>query len=78
MNMKEKIKNNLIALIGIAVGFVGGLLYWKFVGCATGTCPLSSNWMIMLAYGGLTGGLIGNLIDEKVRNRKTRDASADK
>jgi hypothetical protein len=73
MNMKDKIKNNLITLIGISVGFVGGFLYWKFVGCATGTCPLSSNWMIMLAYGGLTGGLIGNVIQDKFNGRKVKD-----
>jgi len=28
---------------GIIVGALAGLLYWKFVGCQSGTCPLTSN-----------------------------------
>lgn len=60
MNKKVYIK-----LIGIVVGGIGGFLYWKFVGCASGTCPLTSNWMIMTGYGILIGYVITDFIPMK-------------
>jgi len=29
--------------MGMIAGAIVGLLYWKFVGCQSGTCPLTSN-----------------------------------
>jgi len=46
--------------IGIGV-FVGGLLgfaYYHFVGCKSGTCPLTSNPLITTGYGAVIGLLI--------------------
>ena len=31
------------ALFGAIIGTVAGLLYWNFIGCTGGTCPLTSN-----------------------------------
>jgi hypothetical protein len=33
------------------IGALGGFAYYYFVGCRTGTCPLSSNPWISTAYG---------------------------
>ncbi|MCE1163771.1 MAG: DUF6132 family protein [Bacteroidetes bacterium] len=60
--MGDKIKKNIITIIGIPVGMAGGFLYWKYVGCASGTCPITSNWKIMLVYGAVMGGLLGNMV----------------
>lgn len=43
------------------LGLFGGFLYWKFVGCADGTCPIKSNMSLMTIYGGVIGGLFGNI-----------------
>ncbi len=59
--MSDKIKKNIITIAGTALGMAGGFLYWKYVGCLSGTCPLQSNWIIMTAYGALTGGLLGSM-----------------
>jgi hypothetical protein len=41
--------------LGIAIGGLGGFLYYYFVGCTSGTCPITSN-----PYGSIiTGGLFG-------------------
>lgn len=44
--------------IGIITGAVAGFLYWKFVGCESGTCPITSNKYISIAYGALLGSLL--------------------
>ena len=28
-------------IAGIVAGMVGGYLYWRYVGCTTGTCPIT-------------------------------------
>lgn len=41
---KKAHKHYLVRLaLGIGAGAVLGLLYWKFVGCHSGTCPLTSS-----------------------------------
>ena len=45
-------------LIGAIAGAVLGLAYYKFVGCASGVCPLTSNPWISATYGGVLGALL--------------------
>lgn len=72
--MKEIIKSNIITIAGLGLGMAGGFLYWKYVGCLSGTCPLTSNWMIMLVYGGVTGSLLGNMVQDIIKKHKIRKA----
>lgn len=73
--MKDKIKNNIITIAGFGIGMVGGYLYWQYVGCASGTCPITSSWKIMLIYGGAIGGLLGNMVQDIIRKHKIRKAN---
>jgi hypothetical protein len=41
--------------LGAIVGGILGYAYYRFVGCATGTCPLTSNPYISTAYGAIIG-----------------------
>ncbi|MGB9747284.1 MAG: DUF6132 family protein [Bacteroidales bacterium] len=43
---------------GIILGAVAGYLYYHFIGCRTGTCPLKSNPYLMTLYGMLFGGIL--------------------
>ena len=47
-----------LTLTGIAVGALGGFLYWKFVGCTTGSCPITSSPVNSALWGALMGGLL--------------------
>lgn len=47
------------------LGVIGGFLYWKFVGCESGSCPIKQNWMLMTTWGGIMGYLIGDMISGK-------------
>jgi hypothetical protein len=60
--MSDWIKKKRISIIFMILGGLSGLLYWKFVGCSTGTCPIKSHWYSMVPYGMLLGWLIGDLI----------------
>jgi len=44
------------------LGGLGGFLYWRFVGCNTGTCPIRSVWYYSTLYGLVLGYLLGDLI----------------
>ncbi len=53
--MKENMKKWLKPILFTAGGALIGLAYYYFVGCSTGTCPLTSNLWITMAYMGLAG-----------------------
>ncbi len=41
-----------------ALGAAAGFAYYYFVGCTSGTCPITSNPFISTAYGALVGLLL--------------------
>ncbi|MBN2649656.1 MAG: hypothetical protein JXR50_07950 [Prolixibacteraceae bacterium] len=47
-------------LIGIALGAVAGFFYWHFIGCNSGTCPITSKWHNSTIYGALIGLLLAS------------------
>lgn len=56
--MKELFKKNWLILVGIALGAIGGYLYWSYVGCASGSCPITSSPIISSLWGAIMGGLL--------------------
>ena len=44
--------------IGAALGGAVGFVYYKFVGCTAGTCPLTGNPVLSTLYGALVGALV--------------------
>ncbi|MCW5906421.1 MAG: hypothetical protein KIS94_01050 [Chitinophagales bacterium] len=46
---------------GIVFGALAGFLYWKFVGCSSGTCAITSNPLNSTLYGAMLGGLAFDL-----------------
>jgi len=63
--MKLFIKKHLLKIIGVIVGMTGGYLYYYFVGCNSGTCPITSNPYISVIYGGVMGYLVFDLFKKK-------------
>lgn len=50
-----------LTIIGIIVGAIGGYLYYYFVGCANGTCAITSKPLNSTLYGAMMGGLLFNM-----------------
>lgn len=59
--MENHIKKHWLTIVGIIAGAIGGYLYYKFVGCASGTCAITSNPASSTIYGAMMGGLIFNM-----------------
>jgi hypothetical protein len=45
-------------IVGIVLGALAGFAYYKFVGCASGACPITSNPFISTIYGAVMGALV--------------------
>ncbi len=45
-------------VLSVLLGGTGGFLYYRFVGCKTGACPITSNPWISTLYGALLGWLV--------------------
>ena len=52
------IKKHFLTIIGILIGSLGGYAYYFFVGCASGTCTITSNPLNSTLYGAMMGGLL--------------------
>lgn len=80
-NKKEKLQDRYkifkyaspTTILLIFIGIAGGYLYYHFVGCASGGCPITSNpWLTML-WGGILGYLIGDSIKPKHKEQKKEE-----
>lgn len=63
-----KILSYKVTIIGVIIGSVGGYLYYHFIGCVTGSCPITSQPVNSTLYGALMGGLLVNSF--KSENKK--------
>lgn len=46
-------------------GGLAGLVYYYFVGCSTGSCPITSNPITSMLYLGLVGWLLSGLFEKE-------------
>jgi len=54
-------KRIIFIAIGVALGAIGGYAYYYFVGCASGTCAITSKPLNSTVYGMFMGGLLLDL-----------------
>ena len=64
------IKNNLTYILGGILGAAAGYLYWRYVGCATGTCPITASPVNSTIYGVIIGILLGGLFKRKNQSKE--------
>lgn len=66
----EILKKNRLTIAGMLLGALGGYLYWRFVGCTGGTCPITSSPTYSTLWGTVMGGLLFSMFTKKNRNEK--------
>ena len=59
------INNNKLTVIGVVIGAIGGYLYYHYVGCASGTCPITSKPVNSTIYGAVMGSLFFNIFKKE-------------
>lgn len=60
-------------IIGIALGAIGGFLYWHFVGCSSGQCAITSKPLNSTAYGSMMGGLLFSSFNFKKEDKNKEE-----
>ena len=70
--MMQFIRKNRWALIAGVAGGIGGFLYWRLIGCASGTCPIKSVWYWSTLWGMAFGYLLGDLVADWVNRKKQK------
>jgi prepilin signal peptidase PulO-like enzyme (type II secretory pathway) len=62
-------KKYLLTIVGILLGAIFGYLYYYYVGCASGTCNITSKPLNSTLYGALMGGLLFNIFEKKPKTK---------
>ncbi|HSM49043.1 MAG TPA: DUF6132 family protein [Draconibacterium sp.] len=72
MELKESFKSKRIQIIFLLAGAIGGFLYWRFVGCNSGTCAIKSVWYWSTLWGAAVGYLAGDFVMDFVKKRNNK------
>jgi hypothetical protein len=62
MNTIQKYR---LTLIGVFAGALAGFLYYHFIGCASGTCAITSQPANSTVYGAMMGGILFNMFQKE-------------
>ncbi|MCO6500794.1 MAG: hypothetical protein J5I47_10505 [Vicingus serpentipes] len=68
MQLKKWVLHKKITLAIALIGAIAGFLYWKFVGCASGSCAITAKWYTSTIYGLILGWLFGDILHEKINS----------
>lgn len=60
-----------LTLLGVFSGALAGFLYWYYVGCESGTCPITASPLNSTLWGMLLGGSLFNMFEKP--KKKTSD-----
>ncbi len=70
--MTHFFKNNMLYIAGGILGGIGGFLYWKFVGCSSGTCKITASPLNSTLYFGLMGSLALGIFKKKSKENDNK------
>jgi hypothetical protein len=61
-SMRERVlsRKSIITMAVTLAGGIAGYLYYHFIGCSSGTCPLTSNPYMSVGIGSLMGYLLAS------------------
>jgi len=68
--MKQLLRKHILLIAGIIVGAIGGYIYWRTIGCSSGTCSISSKPLNSMAYFALLGGLLSGFFTKKEKQKE--------
>ena len=63
--MKNWIIKNKLYFLRAVIGALAGFLYWKYVGCLTGTCSITANPLNSTIYFAIFGSILFGLFTKE-------------
>lgn len=66
---KNSVSKYWLTILGIVIGAMAGFAYYHFVGCSSGTCPITSRPLNSTLYGAVMGGLIFNIFQDYLNKK---------
>ena len=60
-------------VMGILLGGVGGYMYYQFIGCSTGSCPITSQPINSTLYGAMMGGILFSTFKKQEKRNDGND-----
>jgi uncharacterized protein YcfJ len=67
--MKKWFNNNKLYIAGALIGAIAGFLYWQQIGCASGTCMITSKPINSSVYGAAMGALLLGIFKKENKNK---------
>jgi len=67
LNLKKWFKENQLYFYGAIAGLIGGYFYWQQIGCASGTCAITSKPVNSMLYGGFMGALLFSFFKKEAK-----------
>jgi hypothetical protein len=71
--IKKFVKRYYIHLLVTVAGSIAGYLYWYYIGCNSGTCPITSKWQNSMLYGLVLGYLSGDMLHGMIKKNKKKE-----
>lgn len=71
--MKKWFNNNKLYLVGAIVGAIAGYMYWQQIGCASGTCMITSKPVNSTLYGAIMGSPLFGLFKKEKKNEFVKE-----
>ncbi len=69
--MKNWIIRNKFPWFGAAIGAIAGYVYWKFAGCDSGTCAITSSPVNSTVYFAVLGATLLSMFIKKDQNQSS-------
>ncbi len=60
--MTKRKKTLVLKSAIILIGALAGFMYWHFVGCTSGACPIYTRWYLSTLYGAAFGYIISGFL----------------
>ena len=73
--MKNFFLKHWLKIAGLTTGALGGYLYYYYVGCVSGTCPITSNPYRMMIYGAVLGFLLFDMFSGDKDQKKVIEST---
>lgn len=59
------IKKYYLTMTGVLTGAIAGFAYYYWIGCVSGSCPITSRPLTSILYGSVMGGLLFSMFQKK-------------